>query len=62
MGLLRARRAAGLLPRGPRVAHVGDAFSSALIAPTILVALGLDPNALQAVKVEGAAVLLYFLR
>ena len=47
---------------GPTVAHVSDAVSSAQIAPTILVALGLDSNALQAVKVEVAAVLPYFPR
>ena len=54
----------GLLVTAPglTVAHVSDAVSTMQAAPTILAALGLDPNALQAVKVEGAAVLPYFPR
>ena len=38
-------------------ATVSDAAATANIAPTILAALGLDPMALHAVKIEGTAIL-----
>lgn len=37
--------------------EITDAVSNQQVAPTILVALGLDPMALQAVKSEGVKVL-----
>lgn len=48
-----------LLISAPRLsaATVTDAVTTQQVAPTILKALGLDPQSLQAVKAEGTALL-----
>ena len=48
-----------LIVAGPRITHGtrSGAVETTQIAPTILSQLGLDPRALQAVKIEGTKVL-----
>jgi hypothetical protein len=54
---IRPLEAEGRGPRDVPSSHVHKWAETTQVAPTILQLLGLDPNALQAVRIEGTRVL-----